>query len=183
MMDAPVSGMQKKAEEGTLSIMCGGDHQIFEEVVSYLNSMGKDVNYLGPSGSGQLMKTINNVLYNINCCALAELLAFAVKQGIFPEKLGNVLGAGTAQSYAGDYFIPRILEREFMYGFSLEQAYKDMKTALELSGEQLLPMPMLSASHMIYQLALQKGLGKEYKGAFVKIYEEWFDVLVKKNER
>lgn len=172
-MDAPVSGMQAKAEDGTLSIMCGGSKESFELVKGYLEYMGSNVVHLGPIGSGQLMKTINNTVYNMNCIAFQEMLAFAQKMGIPQERFAQSINAGTARSYASEYFMPKILERDFVYGFSIETAYKDMVTAINLGMEKRIPIPMLNAADTIYKLALLQGYGENYKGTFIKVYENF----------
>lgn len=172
-MDAPVSGMQAKAEDGTLSIMCGGTKETFDKVKNYLDYMGSNVVYLGPIGSGQLMKTINNTVYNMNCIAFQEMLAYAQAMGISQESYAQVINAGTARSYASEYFMPKILERDFIYGFSIETAYKDMQTAITLAMENRIPTPLLNAADTIYKLALLQGYGSNYKGAFIRVYENF----------
>ena len=109
-VDAPVSGMEKRAKEGTLTIMFGGDDEILEEILPLLEAMGKEIVHMGQVGNGQLSKMINNILYNSNIAALAEVLPLSVKLGLEPEKIARVINSGSGQSFASQAFIPNILE-------------------------------------------------------------------------
>ena len=115
-LDAPVSGMEARAIEGTLTVMCGGKRETFEAVKPYLECLGNNILYMGGPGSGQLTKLINQLLFDINCAALAEILPMAVKMGLDAEKVGAVINSGTGRSYASEFFIPRILEDSFSDG-------------------------------------------------------------------
>lgn len=181
-MDAPISGLDIKAKTGELSIMCGGEEEVFKKVLPFLGNMGSSIVYLGKSGMGQLSKTINNVLYNINMAGLAEILPFAVKMGLEPEKIARFVNAGTGRSQASEYFLPRILERDFSYGFTMESAYKDMQTACIVSAKEKIPTPILHAAMTTYQMTLLEGFGKDYKGAMIKTYERLLGVEFKKSE-
>ena len=175
-LDAPVSGMKKRADDGTLTIMCGGEEPVFESVRPYLCYMGQTVLYMGKSGSGQLAKLVNQLLYDINCAALAEILPFAVKMGLDSRQIGEVVNSGTGRSYASEFFIPRDLEGSFEEGYPLEKAYKDLVSAAEISAEEGIPLPVLAAATATYQTALRQGIGKEGKGAMIKVFERILDV-------
>src|SRR5258705_2820179 len=108
-LDAPVSGMKTRAVNGTLTVMCGGKRETFEAVKPYLECIGNQIFYMGDIGSGQLTKLINQLLFDINAAALAEILPMAVKMGLDAEKVGEVINSGTGKSYASEFFIPRIL--------------------------------------------------------------------------
>ena len=181
-LDAPVSGMPAGAEAGTLTIMVGGEEKAFQEVGPILNAMGEKVVYMGRSGNGQLTKMTNNVLYNIACAALAEMLPLAVSAGLDPEKICQVVSSGSGQSFAFDYFAPLVLQRDFSRGYALESAYKDMATVIELALQQHFPAPVATGAMHTYQLALARGLGKESKGAMVKVWEEVLGVEVKASQ-
>ncbi len=180
-IDAPLSGMEARAKTGQLSVMCGGKKNVFDVVSTYLDDIGSSVLFLGEYGSGQLAKMINNVLYNINMAALAEILPFAVKMGLAPEKVGTLVNAGTGRSYASEYFIPKILERDFVYGFTMDSAYKDMQSASVISAKMKIPTPVLHAAMTTYQMTLLEGWGQEYKGAMIKVYEKLLGVKFSKN--
>lgn len=179
-LDSPISGMEAKAKTGELSVMCGGKEEVFKRIRPYLETIGTSVLYMGKSGLGQFSKTVNNILYNINMAGLAEILPYAVKMGLEPEKVGQFVNAGTGRSYASEYFIPRILEGDFSYGFTMESAYKDMKSACEESARSKIPTPVLHAAMTTYQMTLLEGHGNDYKGAMIKIYEKLLGVEFRK---
>jgi 3-hydroxyisobutyrate dehydrogenase-like beta-hydroxyacid dehydrogenase len=181
-LDGPVSGMESRAREGTLTIMVGGEEAVFQQVRPALETMGSKIFYAGPSGSGQMMKMINNVMFDIHCAALAELLALAVKVGLDPEQVCAVLRSGTGQCFAIDNFGPLILDGNFGPGYPMAEAYKDMVHAVEVSSAQSIPLPVTAASMVTYQMALDQGLGRENKGAMVKVWERVLGVQVRKGQ-
>lgn len=171
-LDAPVSGMAKRAHDGTLTMMCGGDRGAYDEVLPYLHSMASKTFYMGDAGMGQLSKLINQLLYNINCAALAEVLPLAVKLGLDSEKVAEIVNSGTGRSHASDYFLERILKGDFSSAYPLQDAYKDLVNASAITYRHGLPTPLLSAASGIYQAALLQGYGNEDKGAMIKVYEQ-----------
>ncbi|MEK7827370.1 MAG: NAD(P)-dependent oxidoreductase, partial [Thermodesulfobacteriota bacterium] len=103
--DAPVSGMEGRAKEAQLTVMFGGDESLFQTVRPALEAIGNQIVYMGGIGSGQLTKLINQLLFNISCAGLAEVLPMAVKLGLDPEKVAQVVTTGTGRSFAADFFI------------------------------------------------------------------------------
>lgn len=179
-VDAPISGRQSKAEDGTLTIMCGGKPEVFEQIKPYFELMGSDIYYMGKVGCGQMTKMINNCIYDINIAAFCELMTVGVKLGLEPEQIGRVINTGTGQSGASKFFIPTILEGDFDYGFTNNAAYKDVTSCVEMASLYHLPVPMLDAMNSIYKMALLQGYGKKYKGAFIRVYEEMMGVKCRK---
>jgi 3-hydroxyisobutyrate dehydrogenase-like beta-hydroxyacid dehydrogenase len=179
-LDAPISGMEARAKAGTLTIMVGGEESTFQQVRPALEAMGNKILYVGPSGNGQLMKLTNQLLFNIHCAALAEVLPMAVKMGLDPEQAVSVTRAGTGQCFALDNFGPLILEDNFGPGYPLEDAYKDMVHAGEISSANRIPLPVTAAAMATYQMALDQGLGRENKGAMIKVWEKVLGVQVRK---
>lgn len=175
-MDAPVSGMPSRAADGTLTIMCGASDAVFTQVQPYLRSMATTILHMGGAGSGQLAKLINQLLYDINCAALAEILPMAVKLGLDAEKVSAVVNNGTGGSHASRYFLPHILAGQFDTAYPLEHAYKDLASAAHLSADLGIPLPLLSAATAIYQSALLQGHGRHDKGAMIKVYEQLLGV-------
>jgi 3-hydroxyisobutyrate dehydrogenase-like beta-hydroxyacid dehydrogenase len=171
-LDAPVSGMESRAIDGTLTIMCAGDESLFHEMQPLLSYVGNKILFMGEVGNGQLAKLINQLLFDINVAALAEILPIAAKMGLNPQDVGEIVNSGTGKSYASEYFIPRILKGEFSEGYPLSDAYKDLISSVELTFSKKIPVPILSAVSATYQAALLKGYGKEAKGAMIKVYEE-----------
>jgi 3-hydroxyisobutyrate dehydrogenase-like beta-hydroxyacid dehydrogenase len=171
-IDAPVSGMEARAVDGTLTIMCGGERKAFETVKPYLECFGNTILFMGATGNGQLTKLINQLLFDINAAALAEVLPMAVKMGLDPAMVGTVVNSGTGKSYASDFFIPRILKNDFSAGYPMSEAYKDLVSAAEISANLCIPMPVLAAATSTYQMALLKGHGERDKGGMIAVFED-----------
>jgi len=179
-IDAPISGRQSRAEDGTLTIMCGGEREVFDKVKPYLDYCGSDVIYMGGPASGQMTKMINNCIYDCNIAAFVELMCVGTKLGLDPEQLANVVNTGTGQSGASKFFAPNILEGKFDYGFTCNQAYKDVASCTEQATKHHLATPMLDAMNSYYKATLQMGYGNTYKGAFVRVAEEAMNVKFRK---
>jgi 3-hydroxyisobutyrate dehydrogenase-like beta-hydroxyacid dehydrogenase len=169
--DAPVSGMEARAKDAALTIMFGGDKSLFEQIRPALDAMGNKIIHMGGVGSGQLTKLINQLLFNISCAAVAEILPMAVKLGLDPEKVAQVVTTGTGRSFAAEFFIPQILQNRFEQGYPLKAAYKDMISAAEISAQEKIPLPLFHAATTTYQMALAQGLGDLDKGAMIKVFE------------
>jgi 3-hydroxyisobutyrate dehydrogenase-like beta-hydroxyacid dehydrogenase len=179
-LDAPVSGMESRAKDGTLTVMCGGGEGTFKKVEPYLKFIANKILYMGRSGSGQLTKLINQLLFDMNVASLAEILPMSVKMGLDPYMVGEVVNSGTGKSYASDFFIPRILKNEFTEGYALKSAYKDLVSAAEISANLHVPLPVLGAATSTYQMALLKGYGDQNKGAMIRVFEELLGVEYRK---
>lgn len=171
-IDAPVSGMQSRAEDGTLTMMCGGNAENVETLAPALETMASKILHMGPVGSGQLTKLINQLLFDINMAALAEILPISAKLGLDSAKIAEVVNSGTGRSYASEFFVPNILEGNFSNGYPMREAYKDLVSGAELSVRQLVPTPVLAAATATYQRALLEGHGDKDKGAMVLVFEE-----------
>jgi 3-hydroxyisobutyrate dehydrogenase-like beta-hydroxyacid dehydrogenase len=178
-VDAPVSGAPAGAEAGTLTVMCGGDAETVARVRPLLERIGTTILHMGPVGSGQLTKTINNVLYDINIAALAEVLPMAVAMGLDPEQVARVVTTGTSRSYASEYFVPRILQGRFDEGYPMGSAYKDLVAAAAVAAENGFPMPVTAAATATYQTALRQGHADKDKGAMVLPFEALLGVRVR----
>ena len=178
-IDAPVSGAPAGAETGTLTIMCGGDAASVAQVRPLLERIGTSILHMGPVGSGQLTKTINNVLYDINIAALAEVLPMAVALGLDPEQIAQVVTTGTSRSYASQYFVPRILQGRFDEGYPMGAAYKDLVAAAAVAAENGFPIPVTAAATATYQTALRQGHADKDKGAMVLPFEALLGVKVR----
>ena len=170
-VDAPVSGMQARAIEGTLTAMCGATATAYAAAEPWLRHMASTVLHMGGIGSGQLAKLVNQLLFDIHCAALAEVLPMAVKLGADPDKLAAVVNSGTGRSYASEFFVPRILRGHFTDGYPLQDAYKDLVVAAELGARERIPMPVLAAATATYQTALAQGHGALDKGAMIRVHE------------
>jgi 3-hydroxyisobutyrate dehydrogenase-like beta-hydroxyacid dehydrogenase len=182
-VDAPVTGMEARAVAGTLTAMCGGRRDAFERVQPLLAHMASTILYMGPAGSGQLTKLVNQLLFNINAAALAEILPMSVKMGLDPHSVAEVVNSGTGRSYASEFFLPRILDDRFGDGYSMAKAYKDMVSAAEIGSNRCIPMPVLNAAAATYQMALLRGHGESDKGGMIRVFEELLGVRYRRSQR
>lgn len=178
--DAPISGMEARAREAKLTVMFGGEKAIFERVRPVFDAISNKVIYMGEIGSGQLTKLINQLLFNISCAAIAEVIPLAVKLGLDPERVTQVVTTGTGRSFAAEFFLPLALERRFDQGYPLKLAYKDMISAAEICANEKIPLPLVQSTTTTYQMALNQGLGDESKGAMIKVFERILDVEFRK---
>ena len=181
-LDAPISGMEARAVDATLTVMCGGAPDTFDRIRPLLDLIGNKILHMGPSGSGQLTKLINQLLFDINAAALAEVLPMAVKMGLDPDLVGEVVNSGTGRSYASEFFIPRMLRGHFTDGYPMNHAYKDLVSGAELSASACVPLPVLAAATATYQTALLQGLGDQDKGAMVQVFERLLGVQFRSQE-
>ncbi len=181
-LDAPISGMEARAIDGTLTVMCGGDRAVFDRVKPLLDLIGNKILYMGGAGSGQLAKLINQLLFDVNAAALAEILPMSKKMGLDPDLVGEVVNSGTGRSYASEFFIPRILKGHFSDGYPMKHAYKDLISGAELGANLSIPMPVLAAATATYQMALLKGHGDKDKGGMVTVFEELLGVGYRSRE-
>ena len=182
-LDAPISGMEARAVDATLTVMCGGAPDTFDRVKPLLDLIGNKILHMGPTGSGQLTKLINQLLFDINAAALAEVLPMAVKMGLDPGLVGEVVNSGTGRSYASEFFIPRMLRGHFTDGYPMGHAYKDLVSGAELSANSCVPLPVLAAATATYQAALLQGLGEQDKGAMVQVFERLLGVEYRSREK
>ena len=180
-IDAPVSGMKVRADNGTLTVMCGGEKEVFERIRPFFERVGEKVLYMVGPGYGQLAKLVNQLLLDINIAALAEVLPMAARLGMDCALITEVINSGTGRSYASEFFVPNILENRFDYSYSMKNAYKDLVSAWQISAEYAIPMPVLAAATATYQTALQKGLGEGNKSGMIKVFEDILDVRFRKS--
>ena len=180
--DCPISGLPFRAENGTLTMMFGGTVELFTLSRPYLDIMGEFIVHCGDVGMGQLMKAVNNVIYDVNIAAFCEVMPLAVKAGLRPETLAEVLTTASARSFASEYFVPRILDGRFEGDFSLKAAYKDIVNIQEAAERHRVSLPVVEAMVETYQAAIEMGCGDEPKSAMVKVYEERMDQAVRRRD-
>jgi 3-hydroxyisobutyrate dehydrogenase len=149
-LDAPVSGGDVGAREGTLTIMVGGDEQAFDACTPWFKAMGKNIRYCGASGSGQAVKLCNQVLCAVNMIAVCEAFELAREQGIDPSLVVEVCQTGAAGSWALANLGPRILREELGPGFKIKDMLKDLRLVAEqLQGDGGLPGVNLSVDKFV----------------------------------
>ena len=170
--DCPISGLPFRALDGTLTMMFGGSQTLFDQTKPELESMGEFIIYCGESGTGQMMKAVNNIIYDINIVALCEVLPLAVAGGLSSDALTKVISTASSRSFAGDHFLPKMLARQFDNDFAMEDAYKDILNVQKVAVEQHAMIPLVNAMTSSYQNAIAAGLGREPKSAIIKVYEK-----------
>jgi len=178
--DCPISGMPFRAQDGTLTVMFGGDDAAFADVRPYLEQVGTSIIHCGVLGTGQAMKALNNIIYNINIAALAEVLPLTVAVGLDPEQVAEIVMSGSSRSFASEYFVPRMLEGRFDTDFTLNAAYKDIVNVERMAAETGARLPVVDAMVGSYKAAIDAGYGDEPKSSMLKVYEEALGVAFRK---
>jgi 2-hydroxy-3-oxopropionate reductase len=178
LLDSPVSGGETGADSGTLTIMCGGDREIFDEVEPYLEMMGRTVTYMGPSGCGSTAKVANNMMVGIHLAAMDEAFAFAVKAGLDPHKLFSAIKGGFAQSAVMDLKVPKILRRDFSASARIAVHLKDLNNAMEMAEHLKIELPMTEIVREQMEYMKEHGMIDEDQCALIKYYEHTMGVEV-----
>ncbi|HHV63009.1 MAG TPA: 2-hydroxy-3-oxopropionate reductase [Firmicutes bacterium] len=173
MLDAPVSGGEKGAIEGTLSIMVGGKKEVFERCLPILKSMGRKITHIGPSGAGQWAKLCNQVLASLNLLAVCEGLVLAAKAGLDINKVIEALSGGAAQSWALLNQAPKIVERDFSPGFLVKLHQKDLRLVLSAAESVGVSLPGTSLVHQLYNsIESEEGASMLGNHALIKSLEK-----------
>jgi 2-hydroxy-3-oxopropionate reductase len=172
LLDAPVSGGQVGAANGTLSIMVGGDADALEEVRPVLEAMGKTILHLGDSGAGQVAKACNQLVIAVTIEAVAEAMVLASKAGVDPAKVRAALLGGYANSRVLDGHGERFLARNFTPGFRTRLQYKDLNIALDTGRAYGAPLPAGALVHQLYAAMMARGDGDLDHSALVTLIEE-----------
>ena len=171
MLDAPVSGGVVGAENGTLSIMVGGEPKVLESVMPVLEAMGTRITLCGSTGMGQVTKLANNIVGQATLAAVSEGLVFASKSGAEPSAVLAALGGGAAQSWMLDNLGPKMYDRNFAPGFMVDTAQKDMRLIMETAEETRVPLPVTAVAMQMFRAAQEMGFGREGTQAYVKVCE------------
>ncbi len=181
MLDAPVSGGEPKAVNGTLSIMVGGDEETFNKVEGILKAMGTSVVLVGDSGSGNTTKLANQIIVALNIASTCEALVLGTKAGVDPEKLYQAIRGGLAGSTVLDAKVPMILNRNFNPGFKIELHIKDLINAMDTAHEMGVPLPLSAQVLEIMQALKTDDKGKLDHCGVIQYYEKLSNIEVKKN--
>ncbi len=179
MLDAPVSGGQKGAIEGTLSIMVGGDSDALERARPVLLAMGKTITHIGPNGMGQVCKLANQIAVGLHNLAVSESLLYAAKAGADPERVLQALQGGAANSWAFQNLAPKILLRDFSPGFMVKLQQKDLRLVLDAARELKVPLPGTALTHQLYQAVETRGGGDDGNHALIQSLEALAAIEVK----
>lgn len=172
LLDAPVSGGDKGAREGTLSIMVGGDREVYDQVLPLFQLMGANVVYQGPAGSGQKTKMANQIAVAGGMLGVCEAMAYAVRSGLDASTVLQSIESGAAGSWALSNLAPRMLEGDFDPGFFVKHFIKDMRIALESSEEQKLDLPGLRLALEQYLKLAEQGGAEDGTQALYRLLVE-----------
>jgi 3-hydroxyisobutyrate dehydrogenase len=170
-LDAPVSGGSEGAVNGTLSIMIGGDSTQVERAMPYLEVVGSTITHVGPTGAGQLVKAVNQVLVVVNQLAVSEALLLADAGGLDLEATLRAVEGGAAGSWMLSNRGPQMIKRDWRPGFTIDLQQKDLRLVLEAADELGVPVPGTSLVFQLYRGLQSKGLGSEGNHALVKALE------------
>jgi 2-hydroxy-3-oxopropionate reductase len=172
MLDAPVSGGEPKAKDGTLSIMVGGKKEVFEQVEDILKKMGSSAVLVGDIGSGNMTKLANQIIVALNIAAMSEAMVLATKAGVDPEKVFQAIKGGLAGSNVLNAKVPLVLEGNFKPGFRIELHIKDLANALDTAHSVGVPVPLTGGVMEIMQALKVDGKGGNDHGGIVQFYEK-----------
>jgi 2-hydroxy-3-oxopropionate reductase len=159
MLDAPVSGGEKGAIDGALSIMVGGDKAVFDKALPIFQAMGKTITHLGPLGAGGFTKLANQIIVAVNLTALGEALTLAKKAGLDRELTLTALAGGLAGSKCLDQKKPNYLADTYNPGFKIDLHYKDLGLIMESARALGVPLPTTAAVQELFSALRVKGRG------------------------
>lgn len=178
-LDAPVSGGEPKAVDGTLAIMSGGDEAAFMEVKPILQLMGSTVTLTGPVGAGNITKLANQIIVACNIAAMGEALVLATRAGLNPRIVLDAIKGGLAGSAVLNAKAPMVIDRNFNPGFRIRLHQKDLRNALQAAESMKVGLPLTSAVQQMLIALMNEGKGDLDHAAIVTFIEAMAGVEVK----
>ena len=171
-LDAPVSGGDIGARNGTLTIMVGGETSALERVMPVLLAMGKTVTHVGDAGAGQVAKAANQIMVAAQMVAMGELLVFAKKAGVDPRKVVDAIKGGAAQCWTLDVKPPRLFDGNRNPGFKSRMQLKDLRIVMETAKEYDIPISSTIENTKLFQQMIDDGMGELDNSAVVGVIEK-----------
>lgn len=181
-LDAPVSGGEPKAIDGTLAIMVGGDEPIFQKVLPILEIMGSSITLTGAVGAGNVVKLANQIMVACNIAAMGEALVLSTRAGLDPEVVFNAVKGGLAGSAVLNAKAPLVIARNFKPGFRIRLHEKDLRNALLAAESMKVALPLTSLLQQILIGLMNRGQGDLDHGAIVTFIEEMAGVTIEHQE-
>ena len=181
-LDAPVSGGEPKAVDGTLAIMVGGKAEVFEKALPVLQKMGSSVTLTGPAGAGNVTKLANQIMVACNIAAMGEALVLATRAGLDPEVVFNAVKGGLAGSTVLNAKAPMVIGRNFKPGFRIKLHQKDLRNALLAAESMKVSLPVTSLVQQMLMALMNEGKGDLDHSAIVTFVERMAGVEIKKQE-
>lgn len=183
MLDAPVSGGQSGAMNGTLTFMVGGKKANYDKALELLQIMGEKIIHCGEVGSGQTVKIVNQLMSAVNLVSMSEGFTLGVKGGVDPEIMREVILNGSGKCWALEDRMPVILDRNFEPGFTVDLHTKDISLALEVGKELQVPLYATSLVHELFKTLQAKGEGGKDNSAVITLYEALAETeVIKRNK-
>ena len=180
MVDAPVSGGEKGAIDGTLSIMAGGTPQDFERALPIFNALGKTITHMGPLGTGGFTKLANQIIVAINLTAIGEALVFGAKAGVDPEKMIRALSGGLAGSKCLEQKSEKILSGNFAPGFKIDLHAKDLNLIADAARSIGVPIPTAAIVEQLFAALRVQGRGALDHSAVITLIEDLAGIQVRR---
>ena len=180
MLDAPVSGGQPKAVDGTLSVMAGGAQEVFDACFPVMKAMAGSVVRTGDIGAGNITKLANQIIVALNIAAMSEALVLASKAGVEPELVWQAIRGGLAGSTVLDAKAPLVLDRKFQPGFRVNLHIKDLGNVLDTAHELGVALPLTASVMEMMQAIRADGQGDEDHCSLVKHYEKLAHIEVRR---
>ncbi|MCM3512894.1 NAD(P)-dependent oxidoreductase [Carnobacterium inhibens] len=170
VLDAPVSGGDLGAKNGTLTVMVGGDESTYEKVKPFFDLFSAKVNLQGKAGSGQHTKMANQIMIAGTMTGMAELLVYANAANLDLEKVLDTVGGGSAQNWSLANYAPRILKEDYTAGFFVKHFIKDLKIALDEAEKMSLDLPATRQAKELYEELAQNGFENDGTQAIIKLW-------------
>ncbi len=178
-LDAPVSGGEKAAIDGTLAFMVGGEEAVFRMCLPILQCMGSSVVHMGGPGAGEVAKMVNQMIVGATFAIVAESFALGTTAGLDPSVLFEAIRHGWAGSKVLEVAAPAMLKRDFRPGGTVDIHCKDLQYALSLAGSLDVPTPLTAIAREIFKAARADGSGRLSQPAIVGLWEKLLDVEVR----
>nr|WP_256137822.1 NAD(P)-dependent oxidoreductase [Enterococcus avium] len=169
-LDAPVSGGDLGAQNGTLSIMVGGDQAVYDSVVPLFDIMGKSYSLQGKAGAGQHTKMANQIMIAGTMTGMTEMLVYAKAANLDVEKVLETLAGGAAQNWSMSNYAPRILKADYSPGFFVKHFIKDLKIALDEAEKMHLNLPATKLATELYERLADQGFDNDGTQALIKLW-------------
>lgn len=170
-LDAPVSGGEKGAIEGTLTIMVGGAPEAVVQAQPVLNAMGKRITHFGAPGNGQAAKLCNQIMVAVNLMAVCETMTFARKAGLDLNLLHQALTGGAANSWALDVLGKKMIDRDFKPAFMVKLQQKDLRLVMDAADRNHTALPAASLAHQMLAAVEAEGRGDDGTQSLVRVFE------------
>jgi 2-hydroxy-3-oxopropionate reductase len=179
MLDAPVSGGETGAIQGTLAVMVGGKEKVFNESVEIFKAVGKNIVHVGGIGAGGFVKLVNQIIVAVNIAAVGEAFTLGTKAGLDPQVIHQAIRGGLAGSSVLETKAPMMFARNFKPGFKIRLHHKDLQNALSTAKDLGVPLPLSSFVQQIILSLMTEGRGEEDHSALATFFEKMAKVEIK----